>query len=279
MDCIPAGMEMFPASDEEQFEFIKRVIDDCDYYLLIIGGRYGSVTSEGISYTEKEYDYAVEKGLKVVALLHRDPDSIPVGKSESTSEERAKLAAFRDKVSKGRLVDYWDSAAALPGLVALSMMNAIKTFPGVGWVRANRIISDNFLERFHLLTGERDSLKLKLDTVLSTPEISDLAPLETSFIVFGTARRVQRWMPSGRKTLDERADWDKKTTWEKIFLLISPYLTDFKSETAVKTSFESSIEDENYQSVIVHDQNFKTIRIQLEAHKLIEVQHNKSSAK
>lgn len=45
MDCIPAGMELFPATDEEQFEFIKRVIDDCDYYLLIIGGRYGSTTA------------------------------------------------------------------------------------------------------------------------------------------------------------------------------------------------------------------------------------------
>jgi Domain of unknown function (DUF4062) len=52
MDCIPAGMELFPA-DEEQFEFIKKVIDDCDYYLLIIGGRYGSTTKEGISSRKK----------------------------------------------------------------------------------------------------------------------------------------------------------------------------------------------------------------------------------
>lgn len=59
MDCIPAGMELFPAIDQEQFEFIKKVIDDCDYYLLIIGGRYGSLTNDGISFTEKEYDYAV----------------------------------------------------------------------------------------------------------------------------------------------------------------------------------------------------------------------------
>ena len=51
MDCIPAGMELFPAADEEQWEFIKRVIDDCDYYVLIIGGRDGSLTPEGISYT------------------------------------------------------------------------------------------------------------------------------------------------------------------------------------------------------------------------------------
>jgi hypothetical protein len=47
-DCIPAGMELFPAADEEQLEFIKRVIDDCDYYLLIIGGRYGSLSPEAL---------------------------------------------------------------------------------------------------------------------------------------------------------------------------------------------------------------------------------------
>ena len=38
MDCIPAGMEAFPAVDEDQLEFIKTVIDDCDYYVLIVGG-------------------------------------------------------------------------------------------------------------------------------------------------------------------------------------------------------------------------------------------------
>ena len=40
LDCIPAGMELFPASSEDQWSLIKRVIDDCDYYILIIGGRY-----------------------------------------------------------------------------------------------------------------------------------------------------------------------------------------------------------------------------------------------
>jgi hypothetical protein len=49
------------------------VIDDCDYYLLIIGGRYGSTDPEGVSYTEKEYEYAIEHGIKVIALLHELP--------------------------------------------------------------------------------------------------------------------------------------------------------------------------------------------------------------
>ena len=73
MGCIPAGMELFPATDEEQCTFIQKIIDDCDYYVLIVGGRYGSVTRKGISYTEKEFDYAVQKGLKVVAFIHEGP--------------------------------------------------------------------------------------------------------------------------------------------------------------------------------------------------------------
>lgn len=84
MDCIPAGMELFPAASEEQFEFIKKVIDDCDYYVVLVAGRYGSTTAEGISYTEQEFDYASSKGLPILGFLHGDPDSIPVGQPSAT---------------------------------------------------------------------------------------------------------------------------------------------------------------------------------------------------
>jgi len=50
---IAVGMEQFPATDEEQMEFIKPVIDESDYYIVIIRGRYGSLASDGLSYTEK----------------------------------------------------------------------------------------------------------------------------------------------------------------------------------------------------------------------------------
>src|SRR5215510_13194150 len=74
LDCMPTGMELFPASDETKWSLITRVIDDCDYYLVIIGGRYGSVDDTGISYTEREYDYAVRRGIPVLAFLHAEPD-------------------------------------------------------------------------------------------------------------------------------------------------------------------------------------------------------------
>lgn len=105
MDCIPAGMELFPATDEEQWEFIKKIIDDCDYYLLIVGGRYGSLSSEGVSYTEQEFDYAVEKGIRVIALIHGAPGMLAADKTDGTDEARRKLEVFRKKWRKGDLLN------------------------------------------------------------------------------------------------------------------------------------------------------------------------------
>src|ERR1044072_4145935 len=56
---IPAGMELFTAGSESQLNVIRRWIQDSDIYLLILGGRYGSIEPKsGLSYTEVEFDYA-----------------------------------------------------------------------------------------------------------------------------------------------------------------------------------------------------------------------------
>ncbi|ASF44725.1 DUF4062 domain-containing protein [Methylovulum psychrotolerans] len=165
LDCIPAGMELFPAADEDQFEFIKRIIDDCDYYLLIIGGRYGTLTAKGISYTEQEYEYALERQLKVIALLHKNPDQLPLAKSEQKPKLRAQLNAFRKKVSKGRLVEFWQNEEELPGIVALSLPKTIKMFPAVGWVRANKVSSEELLTEINELRKQNQEMSKALSEI------------------------------------------------------------------------------------------------------------------
>lgn len=99
MDAFPAGMELFPAADDDAWTLIKRVIDESDYYLLVIGGKYGSIDSETeLSSTKKEYGYAVAESKPVMAFLHSDPDAIVFGKSEKDEAAREKLEAFRTKV-------------------------------------------------------------------------------------------------------------------------------------------------------------------------------------
>jgi Domain of unknown function (DUF4062) len=83
LDHMPAGMELFPAADETAWQLIKDVIDASDYYVLIIGGRYGSLDDTGIGYTEKEYDCAVSLKKPVIPLLHQDPNNLPREKTET----------------------------------------------------------------------------------------------------------------------------------------------------------------------------------------------------
>lgn len=159
IDCIPAGMELFPAIDEEQFEFIKKIIDDCDYYILIIGGRYGSMTEDGISYTEMEFDYAKSKRIPVIAFLHNDIDNIPSGKVDMDPNVRAKLEQFRERVKKERLVKFWDTPGNLTSQVIISLTQTIKIRPGVGWVRANVVTNEESLQELNSLRKEVEQLR------------------------------------------------------------------------------------------------------------------------
>jgi len=171
MDCIPAGMEYFSAIDEDQFEFIKKVIDDCDYYLLIIGGKYGTLAEDRISYTEKEFDYAISKGKKAVVLVHKDPDKILTGKSEVDPEKRAKLESFKNKAMTGRLVDFWEDTKDLKYKALQSITTTRKLFPAVGWVRASLAISEEraYQKVFSEKLSWRSLFKICLPFLLNFP--------------------------------------------------------------------------------------------------------------
>src|SRR2546430_1293034 len=87
MGHIPVGMEMFSAADEEQWQLIARQIEQSDYYVVVCAHRYGSVT-DGLSYTEKEYDYAVAIGVPVLAFILDDSAPWPRDLIETDSDSR-----------------------------------------------------------------------------------------------------------------------------------------------------------------------------------------------
>lgn len=72
MGHIPAGMELFKAG-ASQWQTITKWIDASDIYVLILGGRYGTINEqEGKSYTHLEYEYALSTGMPVFALVLED---------------------------------------------------------------------------------------------------------------------------------------------------------------------------------------------------------------
>lgn len=165
-DCIPAGMEAFVASDLEQFKVIQRVIDLCDYYILIIGKRYGSINQEtGISYTEMEYNYAKEKGIPILVFALDESVDVENSKKENNPEKIKALEQFRKKALTNRLASIWTTSEDLVRDVAVSIMKAIKEDARPGWQKGTDYDETSLRKKINDLQKENKELREELESL------------------------------------------------------------------------------------------------------------------
>ncbi|WP_375417607.1 DUF4062 domain-containing protein [uncultured Hymenobacter sp.] len=140
---LPVGMEMFNAGDQTQWETIKSYIDSSDYYLVVLAHRYGSVDANGISYTEKEYDYAGEQGIPRLGFVIEKDATWPADQVEAKAKK--KLDAFKSKVGSTRVINFWNTTDKLIHHVTFSLSHEIARNPRTGWVRATETPSGSHL--------------------------------------------------------------------------------------------------------------------------------------
>jgi len=160
---LPVGMEMFSADDDEQWEVIKDTIDSSDYYVVIIGHRYGSVTAEGLSYTEKEYDYAKDQNVPILAFIRdRDVATKPHERDENHNNVE-KLNKFIEKASKSKMSDFWKNEDDLSTKISIALYKMFHKTPRVGWIRANKGISPEVSEEIARLSSENRDLRIEKD--------------------------------------------------------------------------------------------------------------------
>lgn len=225
-----------------------------------------------------EFDYAVQCGLHIIALVHGDPGLIPSDKTELVGETRDKLDAFRDKVCADRMVKKWTSADELPGAVALSLNKAIRTHPAVGWVRADTVSNQELLEQVNQLQMHNMDLRVQVESLHKTysTEIDDLAEGSETIELSGTY--------SLRGHSGTTYKWEGKFTWDMILGFIGPHLMMNYSEKAANAKLARAVlknKNKNYDliSYDVNDEIFQTIKIQLLALKYIEVNPFPTTAK
>ncbi|MBM6900563.1 DUF4062 domain-containing protein [Gemmiger formicilis] len=286
LDCMPAGMELFPASNDDQWTLIKRVIDTCDYYLLIIGGRYGSTNTEGISYTQMEFEYALQTGKPIISFLPKTPEDIPSGKCDQDPEKREKLENFK-KLAKKKLVKFWSTPENLGSIVSRSMIKLIKDFPAEGWVKSNTI-DDNSMKEIVKLQKENEELKAKLNRISTEPPKGSEQLMqgddEITFHLCFEANRKRSLTPY------KCADF-VNTTWNHIFERIAPLMIDECTESTLKNALDSFAatfkkdfsNDPCYKNMCdfrnfrVSSETFNQIKVQLRALGLIEISSKKHS--
>jgi hypothetical protein len=138
---IPAGMELFTAGDESQMETIKRWIAESDVFLLILGGRYGSLEPQsGKSYIECEYDYAASMNRPLFACVVKDDAQRErvkhYGLDIVEQENPGLLKAFRQKVTS-KMCRFWEDTKDIKLTILETLPEFARREELSGWVKGN----------------------------------------------------------------------------------------------------------------------------------------------
>ena len=117
-------MEDFGARDAPSEEVCRTRIAECDVLVGVLGPWYGSVVpGTQKSYSELEYDVAVELGIPRLMFLSLGDMSIGAA-SAPTDEDRKRQTLFRDRVSRERQCAYFQK----PFDLAIRVQQALYNF-------------------------------------------------------------------------------------------------------------------------------------------------------
>jgi hypothetical protein len=227
INCFPVGMELFPAADEETWEFIKQQIDDSDYYVVLVGGRYGSLASDGFSFTEKEYDYARYRDVPSIGFIHYDRGAIPVNKSESDPELNRKLDAFISKIKK-RPVRTFANPHQLATEVIASFVDLKLSKPRTGYVRTDQVVE---YKKYADALEKISSLEQKLKDVRDQDE--------KPFPGYDALVRMQYFQRVGNTEFSGETD---PIEWRVVFLAVGSTIIESPGEAGLLQNFFTALE-------------------------------------
>ncbi len=254
-------MELFPAADDDAWTLIKSVIDDSDYYLLVVGGRYGSVDPvDKVGFTEKEYKYAVSKNKPVMAFIHGSPETIPVGKTDPDDEGRKSLQQFRAKIQSAKHVKYWTSPDDLAGKVARSYVSFVRNYPAIGWIRADQQSSPEALAEINLLRNSLVELESQIAaTSVAPPPGTDNLAQGADVVEFEVSATASARKESGDGyKLDNYVDI--KTTWDEIFSAVGHRLMQDCEERILRKAVDEWLVNVSWHESDVDEQLFSILR-------------------
>lgn len=186
---IPAGMELFNGG-KSQWETITKWIDSSDIYLLILGGRYGSLDPEKkYSYTELEYRYAIDRKIPAFTIVLEDEyiekkrrecvDNKGQEEDIIEKENKIKYDKFKEFVINNTVVKYVKNIDSIPGKVAVEISDKEKNNNLVGWSRGNRN-NIELLEKIEKLREDKEGLLKQISNseVKKTESIIDFKELK-----------------------------------------------------------------------------------------------------
>ncbi len=183
---IPAGMELFTAGNQSQMETIKRWIDESDVYMLVLGGRYGSIEpSTSLSYIELEYDYAESKEIPLFSVVIKE-DALEakiksMGSDAFEKEHPDKLNIFRDKVLN-KISSFFADSKDIKLAVHETLADFQNRYKFRGWIPGDEATDVKpFLEEINNLKKDNQKLEdeLRNKGVTLSAKTSSKSPMKS----------------------------------------------------------------------------------------------------
>ena len=195
--------------------FARRQIDDCDYFVLLLGGCYGELSASGVSYMHLEYIYAVTKRKPIVVIMHEAPETRDPELQEKNTDGKLKFNDFRQQLQREReVVISYRNMRDLEMAVRRAMPAITERFPSAGWIRP---------QDSQKLQDEIDTLRQKLNQIehqptSAQPESAHSLPKVNPEDDFSFDYRVHAYQDGNFRELRPR----RKMTWNEILLAVGP---------------------------------------------------------
>jgi hypothetical protein len=256
---IPAGMELFASGDESQWDTIRKWIDDSDVFMLILGGRYGSIEPKSEkSYIQLEYEYAIEKKKPHFAALIReeflDAKVKQVGADALERIHGKKLIDFKSTVTKKICRSFGDINELK--LIVFESLSNFAEYPELpGWVRGSDVVDPKAtLEEVNRLQTENAALRQQLDMLEAWKDanatLSDES-LATRLSKDAKELLVAASQSGGRITYLQSMDGSELTAGDKDFLDPCTDREEARWKAALgELSANELLEDVGYSGVI-----------------------------
>ena len=141
---IPAGMELFKSGNDSQLQTIYKWIDESDVYMLILGGRYGTIKPKsGKSYTQLEYEYALSKNIPVFAVVLSQSyltNKINTLGQNNVIEQNSpnKYRVFKEFVMS-KIIKEVDDCKDIKLVINSSLNELYSKYNLKGWIQNNKI--------------------------------------------------------------------------------------------------------------------------------------------
>lgn len=179
---IPAGMELFKAGNESQLKTIYKWIDESDVYMLILGGRYGSVESKsGESYTQLEYEYALSKGIPVFAVVLSDSFLTTkinqLGLSDVTEQKAPDKYQTFKSIVMSKIIREVDDCKDIKIAIHSTLNEFYNNYNLGGWIRINDVSllkNDDYQKKYNnLLSLYKKELNINTELKIKQRELQN----------------------------------------------------------------------------------------------------------